>query len=89
LLQKRTALKSDYLRYIEQEILLERLRKLRKQRVLAEWREKLRNGEFDGDVGDLLETDGGGKKKKKKKHAYQTSGPGDAHIISTIHLLYH
>ena len=89
MLQKRTALKSDYLRYIEQEILLERLRKLRKQRVLAEWREKLRNGEFDGDVGDLLETDGGGKKKKKKKkHAYQTSGPGDAHVISTIHFLY-
>ncbi|KAL7478833.1 hypothetical protein ACHAW6_004587 [Cyclotella cf. meneghiniana] len=82
LLQKRAALKADFLRYIEQEILLERLRKLRKQKVMQEYGEKMRKGRGDDDEGDTI------KNQDSKTHAYQTSGPGDAHIVSNIHFLY-
>ena len=81
LLQKLSVSRSDYLRYIEQEILLEKLRKLRKQKVLQEWREKLRRG----DVSDSEDEDSA---SNNRKHAYQTSGPGDAHIVSNIHFIY-
>ena len=65
---------SDYIRYIEDEILLEKLRKLRKEKMIVELkneRQRLRNEE-------------GG----QYKAAYKTSGPGDSHIISHIHFLY-
>eukprot|EP01082_Thalassiosira_pseudonana_P006858 g15074.t1 g15074 contig21:491999-494559(-) len=99
LLQRRgTARQSDYLRYIEQEILLEKLRKLRKQKVMQEQHEERRRRRLEGlddsDNDDDGENDDGtsnqGRKngKGKKKHAYQSSGPGDSHIISHIHFLY-
>jgi U3 small nucleolar RNA-associated protein 6 len=85
LLQKLSVSRSDYLRYIEAEILLEKLRKLRKQKVLQEWTEKLRGGHDDADEQD---SNHGNSASSKKKHAYQTSGPGDSHILSNIHFLY-
>ncbi|KAL9180303.1 hypothetical protein ACHAXT_008273 [Thalassiosira profunda] len=83
LLQRRSgARRSDYLRYIEDEVLLERLRKLRKERVLTELRnERIRQREEGGD-------DGSDDEAINKKHAYQTSGIGDSHIVSHVHLLY-
>ena len=53
LLQRRSgARRSDYLRYIEDEVLLERLRRLRKERVLTELRnERIRQREEGGDDG--------------------------------------
>lgn len=85
-LQRRSGVrKSDYLRYIEEELLLERLRKLRKQKVLIEMRNKMKEGyENDQDDDDEEEPTG----NRRKKHAYQTSGPGDAHIVSHIHFIY-
>lgn len=81
-LQRRSGVrKSDYLRYIEDEVLLERLRKLRKQKVLNEMRNKMKEAEEN----DQDEEDVSG---RRKKHAYQTSGPGDAHIVSHLHFIY-
>ncbi len=83
-LQRRSGVrKSDYLRYIEDEVLLERLRKLRKQKVLNEMRNKQREAE-ENDQGEEDEEKPG----RRKKHAYQTSGPGDAHIVSHLHFIY-
>lgn len=86
LMQRRSGVrKSDYLRYIEDEILLERLRKLRKQKVLHEMRQKKREGYEKGH--DEVE-DEDDSRKRRKHAAYQTSGPGDAHIISHLHFIY-
>ena len=84
LLQRRSGIrKSDYLRYIEDEMLLERLRKLRKQKVLSEMKDKKKERvENGGDDHDDAPNNG------SKKHAYQTSGPGDAHIVSHLHFIY-
>ena len=87
LLQRRSqAQMSDYLRYIEDEIQLERLRKLRKEKVLTELeneeREKKRR------MWMSRTSDDGDGHNKKNATSYQTSGPGDAHIISHIHFLY-
>lgn len=85
LLQRRSGIrKSDYLRYIEDEMLLERLRKLRKQKVLSEMRDRKRERYENGDDDDDDDTPNAG----SKKHAYQTSGPGDAHIVSHLHFIY-
>lgn len=59
-----------------------------------ERRRRRLEGLDDGDNDDDGENDDGtsnqGRKngKGKKKHAYQSSGPGDSHIISHIHFLY-
>lgn len=53
--------------------------------MLQEWREKLRGGHDDADEQD---SNHGNSASSKKKHAYQTSGPGDSHILSNIHFLY-
>ena len=81
LLQKISAARSDYLRYIEAEVLLESLRKLRKQKVMQEYRERLLRSRADGDIND-------GNTDTRGVHAYQTSGPGDSHIVSNIHFIY-
>lgn len=54
---------------------------MRKQKVLQEWRDKL-HAKRGGDEKDGTAADG------DRKHAYQTSGPGDAHILSNIHFVY-
>eukprot|EP00985_Skeletonema_marinoi_P022360 scaffold14274_cov215-Skeletonema_marinoi.AAC.12 len=83
-LQRRSGVrKSDYLRYIEEEVLLERLRKLRKQKVLLEMRNKKREAQENDQEEEDDEEPG-----RRKKHAYQTSGPGDAHIVSHLHFIY-
>lgn len=83
-LQRRSGVrKSDYLRYIEDEVLLERLRKLRKQKVLNEMRNKKKEAEENDQDEEDEEQPG-----RRKKHAYQTSGPGDAHIVSHLHFIY-
>eukprot|EP00986_Skeletonema_menzelii_P006958 scaffold2632_cov124-Skeletonema_menzelii.AAC.6 len=85
-LQRRSGVrKSDYLRYIEEEVLLERLRKLRKQKVLNEMRNKKKEAEENDQDDDEDDDEQHG---RRKKHAYQTSGPGDAHIVSHIHFIY-
>ena len=66
---------SDYIRYIEDEILLEKLRKLRKEKMIVELKnERQRRNE--------------GGQHNKAAAAYKTSGPGDSHIISHVHFLY-
>ncbi len=78
--------KSDYLKYIEEEILLERLRKLRKEKVLREMRRRRENqGRNEGEDEDDSDEDGN---RKKMVAAYKTSGPGDSHIVQHIHFLY-
>lgn len=49
---------------------------------MQEYGEKMRKGRGDDDEGDTI------KNQDSKTHAYQTSGPGDAHIVSNIHFLY-
>ena len=87
LLQRRSQPQmSDYLRYIEDEIQLERLRKLRKEKVLTmlrnEEREKKRRMNMRGGSDDDNDEDA------IMKSSYQISGPGDSHILSHIHFLY-
>lgn len=52
--------------------------------MMQEYREKMRGGAIDGDDN----VDNENHRSKQKKHAYQTSGPGDAHIVSNIHFIY-
>ena len=87
LLQRRSqAQMSDYLRYIEDEIQLERLRKLRKEKVLTELENEERGKKRR--MWMSRTSDDGDGHNKKNATSYQTSGPGDAHIISHIHFLY-
>ncbi len=102
LLQRRSQAQiSDYLRYIEDELHLERLRKLRKEKVLTalenEEKEKKRrmwmsrnscNDDEEEDDDETTTKKGGHTTKKNVTSSYQTSGPGDAHILSHIHFLY-
>lgn len=91
LLQRRggTSRKSDYLRYIEDEIMLERLRKLRKEKVLMELKNERKNSGRDGDSDDDDgSSDDDDDATGKRKHAYKSSGPGDSSITSHIHFLY-
>mmetsp|Transcript_20083 Transcript_20083/g.43581 ORF Transcript_20083/g.43581 Transcript_20083/m.43581 type:complete len:765 (+) Transcript_20083:204-2498(+) len=88
LMQRRSAArKSDYLRYIEHEIMLERLRKLRKEKVLMEMKNENRRRLEQEDEDDSNDGDHT-RNHSNKKHAYQTSGPGDSHILAHIHFLY-
>jgi len=78
--RRNSARKSDYLRYIEDEIMLEKLRKLRKEKVLLELkaeREARYKNNSDDDDSD-----------NEKQAAYKTSGSGDSHIIRHIHYIY-
>ena len=86
-LQRRggAALLSDYLRYIEDEVNLERLRKLRKEKVLSEIREERR--ERRRRRGATAEDDDD-EDANPRHHAYKTSGPGDSHVVSHVHFLY-
>jgi len=78
--------KSDYLKYIEEEILLERLRKLRKEKVLREMRRRReKQGRKESEDDDGSNDDGD---TRKRAAAYKTSGPGDSHIVQHIHFLY-
>jgi len=82
--RRNSARKSDYLRYIEDEIMLEKLRKLRKEKVLLELkaeREARYNNNNNSDDDDSDVNDG-------KQAAYKTSGSGDSHIIRHIHYIY-
>jgi U3 small nucleolar RNA-associated protein 6 len=73
LLRRMSARKADFLRYIEQEIALERLRDLRTKQRKRDHRKK--HDEIDGD-------DDNGDPKKEKQHI------GDAHIVQHVHLLF-
>ena len=80
-LQRRSGavLLSDYLCYIEEEVKLEQLRKLRKEKALLEWNEeKARRRAREEDADD----------DQRHMAAYKTSGPGDGHIVSHVHFLY-
>jgi hypothetical protein len=72
LLRRRAARKADFLRYIQAEMNLEKLRKLR---TLQKKRDTLNKPKQDGDDDD-------GGKRKEEKHI------GDTHIIQHIHLLF-
>ncbi len=87
-LQRRggAALLSDYLRYIEDEINLERLRKLRKEKVMSDMREERR--ERRRRRGAATTADDDDAEEDNPRHAYKTSGPGDSHIVSHVHFLY-
>jgi U3 small nucleolar RNA-associated protein 6 len=80
-LQRRSGavLLSDYLTYIEEEVQLEQLRKLRKEKVLLEWNDKVRH---------RSSKDSDDEQQQQQQAVYKTSGPGDSHIISHIHFLY-
>ena len=81
--RRNSARKSDYLRYIEDEIMLEKLRKLRKEKVLLELKaeREARYNNNNSDNSDSEEND-------VKQAAYKTSGSGDSHIIRHIHYIY-
>eukprot|EP00804_Cyclotella_cryptica_P013012 CCRYP_002328-RC/>CCRYP_002328-RC protein AED:0.03 eAED:0.03 QI:542/1/1/1/1/1/3/74/666 len=49
---------------------------------MQEYRERIRKGRGNDDEDGAMNGQG------NKTHAYQTSGPGDAHIVSNIHFLY-
>mmetsp|Transcript_16802 Transcript_16802/g.26075 ORF Transcript_16802/g.26075 Transcript_16802/m.26075 type:complete len:678 (-) Transcript_16802:1342-3375(-) len=76
LLRRRAVRKADYLRYIEAEMALEKLRGIRTRRVLA--RQKRAEKEKAKETGGT----GSSKEKKKKNHS------GDAHIVQHVHFLF-
>ena len=77
LLRRRSARKADYLRYIEAERNLEKLRNLRNKKVLA------RKSEEEREERKRVEKEGGKYVKSKS-----SSSIGDASIVQHIHLLY-
>ena len=77
LLRRRSARKADYLRYIEAERNLEKLRNLRNKKVLA------RKNEEEREERKRVEKEGGKYVKPKS-----SSSIGDASIVQHIHLLY-
>jgi len=90
-LQRRggAALLSDYLRYIDDEVNLERLRKLRKEKVMSEMREERRERRRRRGQATTADNDDDGEEEDNNpRHAYKTSGPGDSHIVSHVHFLY-
>ena len=56
--------------------------------MMQEYREKMRGSIHHHEDND--DNDNNNKKKSKTEvvHAYQTSGPGDSHIVSNIHFIY-
>ena len=78
LLRRRAARKADFLRYIEAEMLLEKLRALRTTKRKRDHRKAQREkGIFDEDDPD-----------QKKKRGTEDDPIGDAHIVQHIHLLF-
>jgi len=76
LLRRRAVRKADYLRYIEAEMYLEKLRAIRTRRILA------RQKRAEKEKAQQTDATSNSKDKKKKTHA------GDAHVIQHIHFLF-
>ena len=81
LLRRRAARKADFVRYIEAEMLLEKLRALRTARRKRDHRKAQRDKGIDLDVDP--DTDG-----EKKKEGDKEDQIGDVHIVQHIHLLF-
>jgi U3 small nucleolar RNA-associated protein 6 len=81
LLRRVAARKADFLRYIEQEMALERLRELRTLKRKRDHRKSQKQWQEEQDNED----DGDGKNSKRNKEKEHI---GDVHIVQHIHLLF-
>ena len=98
LLRRRAARKADFVRYIESEMLLEKLRALRTAKRKKDHRKAQRekgivdgvdNGNDNDNGDDEFDEDGNPKPKKQKKDKEDEEDPiGDVHIVQHIHLLF-
>ena len=88
LLRRRTARKADFVRYIEAEMLLEKLRALRTARRKRDHRKAQREkGITEGDDDDDG-LDENGNLKPKQQNQKEDDPIGDVHIVQHIHLLF-
>jgi U3 small nucleolar RNA-associated protein 6 len=67
---------------------LEQLRKLRKEKVLLEWNDKVRRRSAAETRHSSKDADTDEQQQQQQQAVYKTSGPGDSHMISHIHFLY-
>jgi U3 small nucleolar RNA-associated protein 6 len=93
LLRRRAARKADFVRYIEAEMLLEKLRALRTAKRKKDHRKAQREKGIvdDGNDNDDVEIDEDGNPKSKhpkKKDEDEEDPIGDVHIVQHIHLLF-
>eukprot|EP00537_Pseudo-nitzschia_pungens_P009910 CAMPEP_0172384426 /NCGR_PEP_ID=MMETSP1061-20121228/2194_1 /TAXON_ID=37318 /ORGANISM="Pseudo-nitzschia pungens, Strain cf. pungens" /LENGTH=735 /DNA_ID=CAMNT_0013113047 /DNA_START=56 /DNA_END=2260 /DNA_ORIENTATION=+ len=94
LLRRRAARKADFIRYIEAEMLLEKLRVLRTARRKRDHRKAQRErgivdeNENDNDDNDDDDDDDDETKQKKKNSNREEDPIGDVHIVQHIHLLF-
>ena len=79
LLRRPTARKADFLRYIEAEQMLEKLRKLRSEQRKREEKESKKKNDGDNNEDDSTKDDN---TKQEQQHI------GDVHIVQHIHLLF-
>lgn len=86
LLRRRAARKADFVRYIEAEMLLEKLRTLRTAQRKQDHRKAQHAKGIVDDDDDIDDDDVDSEKKKNKE---DNDDPiGDAHIVQHIHLLF-
>jgi U3 small nucleolar RNA-associated protein 6 len=95
LLRRRAARKADFVRYIEAEMLLEKLRALRTAKRKKDHRKAQREKGIvedrtdNGNGDDEFDEDGNPNPKKQKKEREDEEDPiGDVHIVQHIHLLF-
>lgn len=81
LLRRVAARKADFLRYIEQEMVLERLRELRTAKRKRDHRKSSQQQQGEEAENDV-KSDKNNKREKEKEHI------GDIHIVQHIHLLF-
>mmetsp|Transcript_14580 Transcript_14580/g.33919 ORF Transcript_14580/g.33919 Transcript_14580/m.33919 type:complete len:676 (+) Transcript_14580:169-2196(+) len=88
LLRRRAARKADFVRYIEAEMLLEKLRALRTARRKRDHRKAQREkGIVEGEDADD-DLDENGDLKPKRPNQKEDDPIGDVHVVQHIHLLF-
>jgi len=87
LLRRRAARKADFVRYIEAEMILEKLRALRTAKRKRDHRKAQREKGIYADDTDDLDEDGNPKPNQNKDDSNEDL-IGDVHVVQHIHLLF-
>jgi U3 small nucleolar RNA-associated protein 6 len=90
LLRRRAARKADFIRYIDSEMILEKLRALRTAKKKRDHRksQKLKGIDIDNDYNNKDDNDKDGENKNDDDKDKQKDHIGDIHIVQHIHLLF-
>ncbi|OEU20178.1 U3_assoc_6-domain-containing protein [Fragilariopsis cylindrus CCMP1102] len=85
LLRRRAARKADFIRYLDSEMILEKLRAIRTTKKKRDHRKSLKDGSITDKNDDNNDNND---KDKDKQQQEQKDHIGDIHIIQHIHLLF-